>query len=218
MWDHKENEILPFSINCKKDNIQAFNLEDMGYETSTVGQYKFDAKLARFNVTCCSPNKDIYAEREDRDQEFKVGVSREDFVTVYLKDWLEEHHASCSWKPGRKEFASKIQYNNWYVGKKKKGGFFDGWTDPYGYTSMTAGCGRLEKKFDGDCIKMRSGWSAGGYTMWSLDGLRVDCAEGMKENGRKVGPDGKRRFLTELSFERRGDTYRYVYQCCRIQV
>ena len=186
---------------------------------------------ARFKFSCCTPNRFI----EDQDERGSNGLKSELLAekgshltssepkVFYMENWLEKHKVMCRWDQ-HKEFLNYFQYRQEHFTKwntdirlRVKIKYYTG----AGLSKMVSWCVRLDKKFNGGCVDMATNWSQEGITMASLSGIKVDCTNGFKFAGGnledQVGSAGKRRFLTQLKFERFGKRYRYVYKCCRIQ-
>ena len=182
---------------------------------------------AQYKFSCCQAHAPVLdninpeqngeeSEKEDTYRECSYKTSR----PWKMKEDLENHKATCQEVLPRK-FLKSFYYSERSSkeshGMSRMGGIFVQCFNHERYSIYHSQCSRLDNEYDGECEnEMQTSVSDGANQLVSLVGLKVDCRNGMKKNGRPI-TDGKRRFLRGFIMKMNGGGYRYVYSCCRIQ-
>ena len=181
---------------------------------------------AQYKFSCCQAHAPVLhninpeqsgeeSEKEDRYNDCSWKTSR----TWKMKKDLENHKATCQEVLPRK-FLKSFYYSE--RSSKESYGIDTSIVVHLCFTherhsTYHSQCSRLDNEFVGECEnEMQTSVSDGANQLVSLVGLKVDCRNGMKKNGRPI-KDGKRRFLRGFIMKMNGGGYRYVYSCCRIQ-
>ena len=207
-FDTASEDLPPFEMFCRNiENeknmtiLQAFQIES--------DPKKSDKSSLKYS--CCIPNREV----KDFDSTYRLALSSktQENAKFPMKKWLPKHHANC--KDGRKELMYGINHEIKYHPKRAKNFWLD--YDAYHQSLLTTSCVPLNKTFITECVTMHSTWTEEGTRMSLFNGVSVDCKNGVKESGKKVGAEGKRSFLNRVIFKKEARQYRYIYDCCRIK-
>ena len=188
------------------------------------GEFKFlqsfQMTSSSYNFSCCRPNVNVFANVDSvikkrgnaMSQTIKLSTTKYSYIP---KSRYTELSFSCAWDTKKdieilqgfvlQRFSEYTKVYRYLV-------FHKGWkTTTTAWHQMT--CNRLDKKWHGGCVKMRSPWIP-------IDNLLVKdlpvigCRDATMVNGRNVD-DGRRRFLRSVSMEKSANKFRYYFDCCR---
>ena len=186
------------------------------------GEFKFlqSFKLtaSNYQFSCCRPNADVFAKLDSKvetrgNEVSQIIKSKSIPSTLIPKSRYSDLSFSCAWDAERDmEILQGFVYRQNNDMKMTTSWFSASWKmTSRGWHQAT--CNRLDKRWRGGCVKMRSP-RVPIDNLFFTDVPMIGCRDATMVNGKKLA-DGRRRFLRSVEMKKESNEFRYYFECCR---